>query len=460
MASPTVAATNTSTDGGTSQTVDLPSGIVSGNGLLVLVTNNGSATVSTPAGWNLLGTGLAFSSLARLTVFYRQADGTEGSTLSITVSADEKGTHQAYRITGQEAFGTQAPEIDISSTGTDVNPDPASLTPTGGSKDYLFIAAHGCDTAQSTSGFPTNYSNGLSVTASGGSECNSGSAERELTAASDDPGTFTISSGKKWVAATIAVHPADVSAPDGAGLQTLAALVGAGIGHMHPDGAGIQLLPALTQLAAGHMHPDGAGLQLLAAITQVGAGEAGAPDGAGIQLLPALTQLAAGHMHPDGAGLQTLAAIIQAAVGVQSMVGAGIQTLPALLQAGVGHMHPDGAGLQLLAAIVQAAQGIGGSPTGDGLQTLAAITQLAAGNLDSDGDGLQLLAALTQAGAGHMHADGAGLQLLAALTQVGAGHMHADGTGLQTLAALLQLGISGDVVVGGGFLLRRRRRSC
>ena len=48
-------------------------------------------------------------------------------------------------------------------------------------------------------------SNGAS---SGGSTANIATATRQLTASSEDPGTFTPSSNRFWAAATIAVYPA------------------------------------------------------------------------------------------------------------------------------------------------------------------------------------------------------------------------------------------------------------
>lgn len=210
MASPTVAATNTSeeTTATSSHGVDLPAGVVSGNLIVSVFSSDGDSTVSFPAGYTEFFELMA-GSRNTLSFAYRQADGGEGASFTVTTSADRQSAHVTYRITGHENPATQAPEASTGATETslDTNPDPDSITPTGGSKDYLFIAAHGHNNDRTTTAFPTSYSNGLSEQGSGGGACGVASAERQLTATSEDPGTFTISAGAEWVAATIAIHP-------------------------------------------------------------------------------------------------------------------------------------------------------------------------------------------------------------------------------------------------------------
>ena len=82
---PTVAATNTSSSApATSHTVSLPTGIVSGDLLIVTFASNANAiTHSWPAGWTELydqTSGTMSGSAA-----YRRADGTEGGTITVTV---------------------------------------------------------------------------------------------------------------------------------------------------------------------------------------------------------------------------------------------------------------------------------------------------------------------------------------------------------------------------------------
>lgn len=210
----TVAESNT-TSAGTSHVVTLPSGITAGD-LLVVILDKGStsATINALAGWTEL---LDEASANGLYVAYRQADGSEGASITLTSSASTRSAQIAYRISGAENPATQAPQVATTATGTSATPDPPSITPTGGAKDYLFIAFAGMageeaddDSWGNTS--PTSYtpspprqiSCGVAGTNLGGLIL---SAERQLNAASDNPGTFGVDVSAAWRAQTIAVHP-------------------------------------------------------------------------------------------------------------------------------------------------------------------------------------------------------------------------------------------------------------
>ena len=191
----------------TSHTVSLPSNISLGDLLIVVFSLGGGngGTVSWPGGWTEIAE-IDNSGSIKLAVAYRQADGDEDPTITVTSTEQERSSHTSYRITGHDDPATQAPELSTGATGDSTAPDPDSLTPTGGSKAYLWLAVHAHSQIVTTSGFPTNYSNGISAQgASAGTGV--GSAERELTGSSEDPGVFTISGTVKWAAATVAVHP-------------------------------------------------------------------------------------------------------------------------------------------------------------------------------------------------------------------------------------------------------------
>ena len=208
---PKVVARNTSAQdtAATSHTVDLPAGIVAGDLLIVVFAVRGNPGVT----WG--GTGFTeFFEVANganhaLALAYRQADGTEGATITVTTGASQKSAHTAYRITGHVNPATHAPEASAGATGNSAAPDPDSLSPTGGAKDYLWLAVLGWNQFGTTlTGYPTNYLNGITKTTSSGNSANVGSAERELNAASENPGAFTLSASEQWIAATVAVHPA------------------------------------------------------------------------------------------------------------------------------------------------------------------------------------------------------------------------------------------------------------
>ena len=178
-----------------------------GDLLIVIFAVDGNPTVT----WG--GTGFteffqdANGNNATLALAYRQVDGTEGSSIEVTTSPAEGSGHIVYRIKGHEVPSKQAPEVSVKATGLSESPDPDSLTPTGGAKNYLWLAVHGVDRNRSTDTFPTNYVNGISNQVADGDGASPGSAERALNASSENPGAFTVSTSDQWIAATIAIHP-------------------------------------------------------------------------------------------------------------------------------------------------------------------------------------------------------------------------------------------------------------
>jgi hypothetical protein len=190
--------------------VNMPATVNAGDLLIVLFTNDGISTVTTPAGWSLLASerrGLA----VRLSAYYKIAAGDEdGTTVNFVTSMSEEAAAQVYRITNWH--GTTPPEISTAATGINTAPDPDSLNPAGWDvEDTLWIAVAGQDQGDQsgTTDYPASYTDGVSTLSSDGSgSCRTLSARRVLAVASEDPGAFTIPVADEWVAFTIAVRPA------------------------------------------------------------------------------------------------------------------------------------------------------------------------------------------------------------------------------------------------------------
>jgi hypothetical protein len=240
---PAVATTNTSatTTANTSHTLNLPSGIASGDLLIAMLSGYiGSGTtpvdISWPSGWTEFFEQDASTGSLHLAVAgaYRKADGTEGASITVTTNLSVRAAHNAYRITGAADPAVQPPEAaGTSDTATGTGIDPPSLTPTGGAKDYLWLAVAGWRrTGVSATTDPTNYSSpieGNSTGNAGGTKLRS--LNRQLNAASEDPSAFTLSANsERRVGVTIAVHPAasvDIqvtvshTAADGSGATTI-----------------------------------------------------------------------------------------------------------------------------------------------------------------------------------------------------------------------------------------------
>lgn len=217
MAFPTVQTQNTSQESSatTTHTVSLPSGIVSGDLLLAFMAiDAGSAPfTSFPGGWTEIKDVSETQNFVTLAVAYRDADGGEGASISVSTTPSAQSAHATYRITGHDTGN--APEISTGASGDSNTADPDSLTPTGGAKDYLWFALCAVDGSGSTGPWavtaaPSNYTNLVSSESGGATDGSTvGVARRELNASSEDPGTFTLEEvgGKEWFAATLAVHP-------------------------------------------------------------------------------------------------------------------------------------------------------------------------------------------------------------------------------------------------------------
>lgn len=196
--------------------VTMPSGIVSGD-LLVscfsVYANPGIPTITWPAGWTEFSAASDTASgllLGRVSLAWRKADGTEGSSITVTTSIATRSTHVTYRIQGAEDPTVQPPEA-TNYASVAFSADCPAVTPTGGTKNYLWLAMVGLYEILPTfpqyfSAIPPSYTSPLfqsSVT--GGFAC--GSAERNHRAASEDPGAFVLPWNTPTVTFTVAVHP-------------------------------------------------------------------------------------------------------------------------------------------------------------------------------------------------------------------------------------------------------------
>ena len=189
-----------------SPVITLPSGIVSGD-LLIVVLGVRANTVGKISGWTSFANSAA--TLTDQRSFWRKADGGEGATVTASLSTSTiNWTAIAYRYSGAADPDIQPPEgatafLDVD----DVNPDSPNLTPTGGGKDYVWISTffhriNGLPTV-----FPDNYVNTGSIQGPAANPNATGYCDRELNAASENPSAFTAQSAD-WSATTIAIHPA------------------------------------------------------------------------------------------------------------------------------------------------------------------------------------------------------------------------------------------------------------
>ncbi len=206
---PVVAAT----DGGnnnannTDHTVNMPDtgGIDAGDLLLVFFISDGSVSITFPEGWTDLDSSGLPASTGSYKSAYRVADGGEGATITVTTNNAEKSAHTSFRITGYEGV----PEKGTAATGDSDVPNPPNLTPSWDQTNTLWFVVAGHDTGTITfSGYPADYGDTRDDRSNDADGVGIGTARRELNAASDNPGAFTLSAANQWAANTVAIRPA------------------------------------------------------------------------------------------------------------------------------------------------------------------------------------------------------------------------------------------------------------
>ncbi len=205
MAFATIETTSTSFEiaSATTHNITLPSGLADGDLAIAFLALDGTnADTTWPSGWTEIKD-LA-SGGNRVSVAYRFADGTEGATVDPTTSASRKSAHTAYRISGHDS--ANPPEISTGVTGGGTTIDPDSLSPTGGSDDYVWLAIGCTDGERDFTVFPSGYGNILEVTSGSGSFGTAiSTCDQNITAASEDPGTFTYDVSDQNIGLTLAI---------------------------------------------------------------------------------------------------------------------------------------------------------------------------------------------------------------------------------------------------------------
>lgn len=187
----------------TSHSVPLPCSSV--GDLLVLCVSSTNAATVTSAGWTQL---LAVNRPAaagqdRLTVLTRTSDGTEGASVTISLSGTENAAAICFAVDGA---GT--PDYTTATSSVSSVPDPPSHTPSAGSQQYLWIAICVTSGARWLTGYPSGFGvNPVTLYFGSASTARTSMAAACLveTASVKDPGTFAISGTFDWAAATIAI---------------------------------------------------------------------------------------------------------------------------------------------------------------------------------------------------------------------------------------------------------------
>ena len=205
--------------GGTSLNFALPS-VVDPNDFLIACHQWGYASasanaISTPSGWTTIQQ--ASGTYCGMGVQALDAVGTEdGSNVNVTWSISVSAFHYVFRIQAGTWGGTEATcaEAAITASTTSGTVNPPNLAPSWGSKDCLWIANGFVDTtASSTLTGPTDYTVQGQYAYQYSDWVSGAVSTRFVTAASQDPGTFSGQTGTlaEWRAMTVAVQPSAVA---------------------------------------------------------------------------------------------------------------------------------------------------------------------------------------------------------------------------------------------------------
>lgn len=150
-----------------------------------------------------------------ISFFYKVLDGSEGGFATITHSVNTKACQLAYNIQGSDT--AIEPDNSSKSTATSTSPNADNVTPTGGPKDFLWIACfrqagEEADDDTWCSAAPTNFINLIQkTTGTGGAastNCQVAAANFASNASSMNPDAFTTAQSLTWIAYVLAVHPA------------------------------------------------------------------------------------------------------------------------------------------------------------------------------------------------------------------------------------------------------------
>lgn len=253
----TESATNTP---GTSHVVALPAATIAGEMLLAFLEWNSDCTVTGPGGgWTKLR-GDA-SSPGQSEVWAKIATGADGSSATWTTSTSQAGAFHVRRITGNKGGLVAGVDYDIAvnTAATTANPNPPSVSAGWGAANNLFVcSAHYRGGNQVMSAYPADYTLGdyQVTTNGGGGGAGVATAVRQLAAASDDPGIFTLAASEFARCYTVVIAGGDVAAPDSIPAPTIPAW----------DATGAITLGTLSAdiAAAVAAQPDGTKFQLVA----------------------------------------------------------------------------------------------------------------------------------------------------------------------------------------------------
>ena len=176
-------------------------------------------------GWTLVASGNLYTPWHRWLAYEIEASSSalatalSGQTFEFTTTTACRSSAQVIRTSGARSggSGTAWSVAAVTSTSFNANPDPASLTAPWGAYNhrwYTFaIFGTGGDTV---SAYPASFTSIASTGSSSTSHLYVASAHRTTSAATENPGTYTLTGAENWQALTFVYRAVEVAGSDGA----------------------------------------------------------------------------------------------------------------------------------------------------------------------------------------------------------------------------------------------------
>jgi hypothetical protein len=310
--------------------ITLPAGIVAGQKLVVLFSCDGAPTCSTTStGWVKVGQA-SNTTVVTGAVFEKIATGSDA--LTINTTSPEQSSHISARVSNAGTL------YATSANGSSTNSNPPSLTPAGGSNDYLWLSTRSGDSTVLATVAPANFSHLQSLAAAGTSGASSNVAERPFTGTVLDPGTFT-SLTEQWVSWTIAIAPVPTANEvTGSGGTNFGPLTGTATGQREVLGSASTSF-SLTGTANGTREVLGSASTSFGGLTGTSIGTREVLGSASTNF-GSLTGTSTGQREVLGSGSSNFGSLIGTANGTREVIGSGSGSFGPLIGIGFGSTEP------------------------------------------------------------------------------------------------------------------------
>ncbi len=224
MSFPTIrgsAALTNGTNATATPVVNLPATVVAGDTIFVVIRAAAAGAIGWPGGagvWNELHDGSPDGSVGQTAFAWKKADGSESGTTITLSSTSSKFAAVSWAVQDAADPDVRPPEISTVAVGTTGEPDATTCTPTGGTKDYLWLTFFTMEGEQTgITAYPASFTLGQSGLANSGTagavttNATIAGAARQLAASSLDAGVWdvagTLDDSSAW---TVAFHPGNI----------------------------------------------------------------------------------------------------------------------------------------------------------------------------------------------------------------------------------------------------------